>query len=76
MKDPTGAKHSSINDNKKKPVHKCHVQYDVFQPRKGGGGMLGRGAGNTGRTPPVWTRLLPNDLNSALAALYQKVPAS
>lgn len=38
--------------------------------------MLGRGAGNTGRTLLVWTRLLPNDLNSALAALYQRVPAS
>lgn len=43
MKDPTGAKHSSINDNKKKPVHKCHVQYDVFQPRKGGGGCWAEG---------------------------------
>lgn len=40
------------------------------------GGRLGRGAGNTGWTPLAWARLLPNDLNSALAALYQRVPAS
>lgn len=38
--------------------------------------MLGRGAGNTGRTPLVWTRLPPNDFNSALAALNQRVQAS
>lgn len=57
-----------------KPVHCPPVLYDVFLP--GRGGMLGRGAGNTGRTPFVWTRLPPNDLHSALAALNQRAQAS